>query len=91
MALVWEHRALRLREIGELFGGLDYAAVAQRIRRVKKANPARLKNLVKEMLNVRRDPPKLDFAVLDAIGKASKPKCHDALPTDGAMSPTRHD
>ncbi|MGI8957773.1 MAG: transposase [Chthoniobacterales bacterium] len=52
MALVWEHCALRLREIGELFGGLDYAAVAQRIRRVKKANPARLKKLVKEMSNV---------------------------------------
>ena len=52
MVLVWEHCALRLREIGELFGGIDYAAVAQRIRRVKKANPARLRKLVKQMSNV---------------------------------------
>ena len=52
MALVWEHCALRLREIGELFGGMDYAAVAQRIRRVKQANPARLRKLLKQMSNV---------------------------------------
>lgn len=52
MALVWEHCALRLRDIGELFGGLDYAAVAQRIRRVKKANPARLTKLLKQMSHV---------------------------------------
>jgi len=52
MALVWEHRALRLREIGELFGGIDYAAVAQRIRRVNKTNPARLRKLSKQMSNV---------------------------------------
>ena len=52
MALIWEHCALRLREIGELFGGMDYAAVAQRIRRVKKLNPARLRKLAKQMSNV---------------------------------------
>jgi chromosomal replication initiation ATPase DnaA len=35
MWLVWEQSGLSLREIGSLFGGLDYAAVAQRIRRIK--------------------------------------------------------
>lgn len=35
MWLVWEHCGLSLREMGNLFGGLDYAAVAQRIRRIK--------------------------------------------------------
>jgi hypothetical protein len=33
--MVWETGSKSLREIGELFGGLDYAAVAQRIRRTK--------------------------------------------------------
>jgi len=31
MWMVWETGSKWLREIGELFGGLDYAAVAQRI------------------------------------------------------------
>jgi hypothetical protein len=35
MWMVWETGSKSLREIGELFGGLDYAAVAQRIRRTK--------------------------------------------------------
>jgi hypothetical protein len=42
-----------LREIGELFGGLDYAAVAQRIRRTRSAHTARARsNLITEMLNI---------------------------------------
>jgi putative transposase len=52
MALLWEHCALSLREIGELFGGMDYAAVAQRIRRVKKLNPVGLKKATVQMSNV---------------------------------------
>jgi putative transposase len=52
MALVWERCALSLREIGQLFGGLDYSAVAQRIRRINKANPAGLKKALREMSNV---------------------------------------
>jgi hypothetical protein len=52
MALVWERCALSLREIGQLFGGIDYSAVAQRIRRINKANPAGLKNAQREMSNV---------------------------------------
>ncbi len=35
MWVVWELCGLTLREIGELFAGMDYAAVAQRIRRVE--------------------------------------------------------
>jgi len=35
MWMVWESGSKSLREIGELFGGLDYAAVAQQIRRTK--------------------------------------------------------
>ena len=52
MALVWEKCGLSLREIGGLFGGIDYAAIAQRIRRIKKANPAGLKKALREMSNV---------------------------------------
>ena len=33
MSMIWESGSKSLREIGELFGGLDYAAVAQRIHR----------------------------------------------------------
>ena len=35
MWVVWENCGMSLREIGELFGGLSYAAVAQRLRRVE--------------------------------------------------------
>jgi chromosomal replication initiation ATPase DnaA len=35
MWLVRRRGDLTLREIGSLFGGIDYAAVSQRIRRVK--------------------------------------------------------
>lgn len=52
MALVWEKCASSLREIGQMFGGIDCAAVAQRIRRIKKANPAGLKKMLHEMSNV---------------------------------------
>ena len=51
MALVWEKCDLSLREIGELFGGMDYAAVAQRIRRINKTNPVGLRK-VRKLLNV---------------------------------------
>jgi putative transposase len=52
MALVWEKCALSLREIGQLFGGIDYSAVAQRIRRINKANSAGLRKTRREMSNV---------------------------------------
>ena len=52
MALVWEKCALSLREIGQMFGGIDYAAIAQRIRRINKANPAGLKKARRKMSNV---------------------------------------
>jgi putative transposase len=53
MWMIWESGTRSLREIGELFGGLDYAAVAQRIRRTRLAHSARTRsNLLKEMLNV---------------------------------------
>jgi hypothetical protein len=42
-----------LREIGEVFAGLDYAAVAQRSRRTRSTQTVRAKsNLIAEMLNV---------------------------------------
>ena len=42
-----------LREIGELFGGLDYAAVAQPIRRTNSTyNPIAARRLITTMLNV---------------------------------------
>ena len=53
MWMIWESGTKSLREIGELFGGLDYAAVAQRIRRTRSAHTARARsNLINEMLNV---------------------------------------
>ena len=51
--LLWQTGSKSLREIGELFGGLDYAAVAQRIRRTRMAYPLRVtRKLLQEMLNV---------------------------------------
>ena len=51
--MIWESGSKSLREIGELFGGIDYAAVAQRIRRTRSAHHARARsNLITEMLNV---------------------------------------
>ena len=51
--MVWETGSKSLREIGELFGGLDYAAVAQRIRRTKATyNPIAAQRLITAMLNV---------------------------------------
>ncbi len=53
MWMIWESGTKSLREIGELFGGLDYAAVAQRIRRTRSAHSVRTtSNLLKELLNV---------------------------------------
>jgi REP element-mobilizing transposase RayT len=53
MWMIWESGTKSLREIGELFGGLDYAAVAQRIRRTRLAHTARAaSNLIREMLDV---------------------------------------
>jgi chromosomal replication initiation ATPase DnaA len=53
MWMIWESGSLTLREIGEFFGGLDYAAVAQRIRRTRLAcKPATKAKLLGEMLNV---------------------------------------
>ena len=46
------------REIGQLFRGPDYAAVAQRIRRTRLAHNARIRRkLLKEMLNIEIRPP----------------------------------
>jgi hypothetical protein len=53
MWMVWESGTKSLREIGELFGRLDYAAVAQRIRRTKAAyNPNSARRLISTMSNV---------------------------------------
>ena|SRR5690349_12395298 len=53
MWMVWETGSKSLREIGELFGGLDYAAVAQRIRRTKSTyNRIAARRLITRMLNV---------------------------------------
>jgi putative transposase len=53
MWMIWETGTKSLREIGELFGGLDYAAVAQRIRRTRLAHDfPTARKLLKEMSNV---------------------------------------
>jgi chromosomal replication initiation ATPase DnaA len=53
MWMIWESGTKSLREIGELFGGLDYAAVAQRIRRTRSSHDATAaKKLMAIILNV---------------------------------------
>jgi hypothetical protein len=53
MWMIWETGSKSLREIGELFGGLDYAAVAQRIRRTRSSHDAvAARKLIRAMLNV---------------------------------------
>ena len=53
MWMIWETGSKSLREIGELFGGLDYAAVAQRIRRTRSNhNAVAARKLIRTMLNV---------------------------------------
>ena len=54
MWVVRQKTELTLREIGTLFGGMDYAAVAQRIRRVEAgaASQARLKKLLQQCQNI---------------------------------------
>jgi chromosomal replication initiation ATPase DnaA len=53
MWMVWETGSKSLREIGGLFGGVDYAAVAQRIRRTKSTyNPIAARRLLTAMLNI---------------------------------------
>jgi len=53
MWMVWETGSKSLREIGDLFGGLDYAAGPQRIRRTKSTyNSIAARRLITAMLNV---------------------------------------
>ena len=47
MWLVWENCAMSLREVGEIFGGLNYAAVAQRFRRLSAKDKARGAKILK--------------------------------------------
>jgi hypothetical protein len=54
MWLIWECGEKSLREIGEMFGGLDYAAVGQRVRRIRAAhNTKQTGRLLEEMLHVK--------------------------------------
>jgi hypothetical protein len=53
MWMIWESGSKSRRQIGELFGGLDYAAVAQRIRRTRSSHDAvAARKLIRTMLNV---------------------------------------
>ena len=53
MWMLWEGGNQTLREIGELFGGMDYAAVAQRIRRARLAYTEKsAAKLRKQILNI---------------------------------------
>jgi putative transposase len=54
MWAIWQTCDLSLREIGALFGGMDYAAVAQRILRIKRAGASRadLQKLLKQCQNI---------------------------------------
>jgi chromosomal replication initiation ATPase DnaA len=53
MWMIWEKASKSLREIGELFGALDYAAVAQRVRRTRASHDAAAaQKLIDSILNV---------------------------------------
>ena len=53
-SLIWEAGTKSLGEIGKMFGGLDYAAVTQRIRRIRSIYDTKAtKQLFAEMLNVK--------------------------------------
>src|SRR5439155_2262905 len=53
MWMIWQTGNKSLREIGELFAGLDYAAVAQRIRRTRSSHDSMAARKLKAtMLNV---------------------------------------
>jgi REP element-mobilizing transposase RayT len=52
MWLTWEKCGLSQRELGELFGGINYAAVAQRLRRLKPESRQVAEKLIKKMSNV---------------------------------------
>ena len=66
--MLWDRSGLKLREIGERFGGMDYAAIAQRIRRSRQSHKAKeRKALLREMSNVYATPFARDaaFAVVN--------------------------
>ncbi len=50
--LIWEKCGLTQRELGELFGGMNYAAVAQRLRRLKPKSRRTAEKLLEQMSNV---------------------------------------
>jgi chromosomal replication initiation ATPase DnaA len=54
MWTVWHICQLTLRDIGTIFGGMDYAAVAQRVRRVDRDDTVRrdLTKLLKKCQNI---------------------------------------
>jgi hypothetical protein len=53
MWMLWEGGSKTLREIGEIFGGIDYAAVAQRICRARLAHDNKSKaKLRRQILNI---------------------------------------
>ncbi len=50
--VIWEKCGLNQRELGELFGGINYPAVAQRLRRIKPKSRETAEKLIKQMSNV---------------------------------------
>ncbi len=49
MRVVWEKCGMSLREMGDFFGGLNYSAVAQRLRRLSPEGQKKAARLVREM------------------------------------------
>ena len=47
--ILWEKCQLSQRQIGQLFGGMKYGAVAQRLRRLKPKSRQRAKTLLEQM------------------------------------------
>ena len=56
MWLVWEQCGMSLREIGDFFGGLNYAAVAQRLRRLTFEDKQRQPGCFQNVKNIDATP-----------------------------------
>ena len=50
--MIWEKCGVSQRELGQLCGGMNYAAVAQRLRRLKPESRETAMKLINQMSNV---------------------------------------
>jgi hypothetical protein len=71
MWLVWEQCGMALREIGDFFGGLNYAAVAQRLRRLTFEDKQEAARLLSKISNNIDATPSLHFFPIEGTENIS--------------------